>query len=295
MKRLHLNGKHRLLSEPILRMSKIKNIYEQLGFTTNRNSNTTLTNLTTIPKNETKTESPNTQVSGKFNNEQADLLFLPNDNGYKYALVVVDLATSICDAQPIKEKTAKAVLTGMKIIFKRGIVKEPKVLEVDSGAEFKGEFKDYYEKRFFVRPKETGRHRQQSVVESKNAIIGKLLNQRMTAQEINVGEISREWIEFLPKVIQVINANLTRVPNEIDGTLPLRTTNYTKNLLTIGTKVRTQLDNPLNYLNNERLHGKFRAGDIRWTKQEKPITKVYLRPNHMLLILSGIVSNSNGR
>lgn len=276
-------------------MSKIKNIYEQLGFTTNRNSNTTLTNLTTIPKNETKTESPNTQVSGKFNNEQADLLFLPNDNGYKYALVVVDLATSICDAQPIKEKTAKAVLTGMKIIFKRGIVKEPKVLEVDSGAEFKGEFKDYYEKRFFVRPKETGRHRQQSVVESKNAIIGKLLNQRMTAQEINVGEISREWIEFLPKVIQVINANLTRVPNEIDGTLPLRTTNYTKNLLTIGTKVRTQLDNPLNYLNNERLHGKFRAGDIRWTKQEKPITKVYLRPNHMLLILSGIVSNSNGR
>jgi hypothetical protein len=295
LKRLHLNGKHRLLSEPILRMSKIKNIYEQLGFTTNRNSNTTLTNLTTIPKNETKTESPNTQVSGKFNNEQADLLFLPNDNGYKYALVVVDLATSICDAQPIKEKTAKAVLTGMKIIFKRGIVKEPKVLEVDSGAEFKGEFKDYYEKRFFVRPKETGRHRQQSVVESKNAIIGKLLNQRMTAQEINVGEISREWIEFLPKVIQVINANLTRVPNEIDGTLPLRTTNYTKNLLTIGTKVRTQLDNPLNYLNNERLHGKFRAGDIRWTKQEKPITKVYLRPNHMLLILSGIVSNSNGR
>jgi hypothetical protein len=48
----------------------------------------------------------------------------------------------------------------------------------------------------------------------------------MTAQEINVGEISREWVEFLPKVIQVINANLTRVPNEIDGTLPLRTTNY---------------------------------------------------------------------
>jgi len=31
---------------------------------------------------------------------QADLLFLPNDNGYRYALVVTDLATRLSDAEP---------------------------------------------------------------------------------------------------------------------------------------------------------------------------------------------------
>lgn len=39
--------------------------------------------------------------------QQADLLFLPDDNGYKYALVVVDLGSRLTDAEPIKDKKVR--------------------------------------------------------------------------------------------------------------------------------------------------------------------------------------------
>jgi hypothetical protein len=37
-------------------------------------------------------------------NMMADILFLPNDNGYKYLLVVVDLATDKFGMEPLKTK-----------------------------------------------------------------------------------------------------------------------------------------------------------------------------------------------
>ena len=40
---------------------------------------------------------------------QADLLFLPNDEGYKYALVVVDIGSGLCDAEPLKSKKTTEV------------------------------------------------------------------------------------------------------------------------------------------------------------------------------------------
>ena len=36
-------------------------------------------------------------------------------------------------------------------------------------------------------------------------------------------------------------------------------------LLEDGTKVRVKLDNPINYVDEKRLHGTFRASDIRWS------------------------------
>ena len=50
---------------------------------------------------------------------QADLLFLPEDKGYKYALVVVDIATGKTDIEPLKTKQSKEVLDAMKRIYKR--------------------------------------------------------------------------------------------------------------------------------------------------------------------------------
>ena len=42
--------------------------------------------------------------------------------------------------------------------------------------------------------------------------------------------------------------------------------------------MRIQLDNPIDYTTGKRLHGKFRAGDIRWENQIRQITRLYLRP-----------------
>ena len=74
----------------------------------------------------------------KFAVEQADLLFLPKDEGYRYALVVVDVATRAMDAEPLKEKKTEAVLQAFRKIYARKYLKWPtKFLQVDSGSEFK--------------------------------------------------------------------------------------------------------------------------------------------------------------
>ena len=43
-------------------------------------------------------------------------------------------------------------------------------------------------------------------------------------------------------------------------------------------KSENSADNPIDYTTGKRLHGKFRAGDIRWENQIRQITRLYLRP-----------------
>ena len=126
--------------------------------------------------------------------------------------------------------------------------------------------------------KEVGRSRQQSVVESRNGLIGRLLNQRMLHQEVLLGEDSTEWIHFLPKVIQVINEYYTQPAKDVDVHEPIRGTGDTLKILPVGTKVRTQLDKPKGFIRGDRLHGHFREGDIHWDPPIKTISQVYLRP-----------------
>jgi hypothetical protein len=260
-------------------MSKINQILKELDVINNTGENNTLTNLTKTPLKEPNSVMPHTTASQKFATEQADLLFLPEDEGYKYLLVVVDIATRLCDAEPLKSKDSKIVAKALQKIFKRKIIEKPLRLEVDAGKEFKGEFKSMFHKMFKIVEKIAGRHRQQSVVETKNYQIGKILNTRMLAEEINSNEVNRNWVDILPKVIKLINQHFSHAPVVTDVNEPIRTNKYTSDLLPIGSKVRIQLDNPEGYAEEEKLHGRFRAGDICWTKTIHIITQYYLRPD----------------
>ena len=65
---------------------------------------------------------------------------MPTDAfGFKYILVIVDAHTKKCDAEAIKNKLSSTVMKALIKIYKRGIVKEPKILSVDAGSEFKDE------------------------------------------------------------------------------------------------------------------------------------------------------------
>ena len=68
---------------------------------------------------------------------QADLLMLPLDKGYKYALVVTDIGSRLSDAEPIKNKESETVLKALKKIYKRGILETPDSIDFDQGTEFK--------------------------------------------------------------------------------------------------------------------------------------------------------------
>jgi hypothetical protein len=50
-----------------------------------------------------------------------------------------------------------------------------------------------------------------------------------------------------------------------------------------GTKVRTQLDKPTNYVDGKPEIGKFRRGDTRWSKEIKTISRFFLRPSQVPL------------
>lgn len=78
-----------------------------------------VTNLTQVPRKDTKENATKFNVSVKNAVHQADLLFLPEDKGYRYALVVVDVATRSMDAEPLKSKKPEEVLKAFRTIYKR--------------------------------------------------------------------------------------------------------------------------------------------------------------------------------
>ncbi len=237
-----------------------------------------LYNLYKKPIKETYQQTPHFNQTYSANvDHQADLLFLPTDNGYKYALVVTDVATRLSDAVPLKSKSSETVINALKTIYNRGILSVPEYLYMDSGSEFKGEVKKYLEENNIgFKYAKTGRHRQIAMVERTNQYLGKALFHRMQAQELLTGKTSREWVNELPKVIGLINKQRKRDPPKVANE-PICSGDDC-NALEMGTVVRTKLDNPLDYVHDKQLPGKFRATDIRWDPHPRFIANVMFLP-----------------
>ena len=215
---------------------------------------------------------------------QADLLHLPEDRGYKYLLVVVDDASKICDGEPLKDRQPSNVITGFNKIWKRNIIKKPHNIELDKGTEFRGITKQYFDNmNIGVRYAETARHRQQAIVESKNNIIGKVIFAIQNTKELETGKQNKEWVSHIKEIIHQINQMAEAGQEKERKKHPLTNfpiwTDNNKNLLKEGQAVRILLDHPIEVHNNKRLGGKFRSGDIRWTKDVHVIKDILLRPD----------------
>lgn len=224
-------------------------------------------------------------VFSEFTDQQADLLFLPNNNGYKYALVVTDIATKKSDAEPLKTKTSEEVMKAFKKIYNRKILKLPIIITTDSGNEFKGVVKSYFEKQGIqIRYGKPGRKSQLAMVERTNLYLGKMIFYRMQAQEILTGEVSKEWIEDLPKFIEYINEKRAIKPKQPIKE-DIKCSGDACYTLIEGTKVRAILDTPIDYITDKKLHGKFRASDIRWDPEIRIIKRVTLLPGKPPLYL----------
>eukprot|EP00035_Acanthoeca_spectabilis_P017550 m.368825 g.368825 ORF g.368825 m.368825 type:complete len:200 (+) comp16670_c0_seq3:216-815(+) len=182
-------------------MGRRDDLDEILGIKKSGDQDNIVTNLTKVPLKDKGVNATKFNVHTKNSVHQADLLFLPNDNGYRYALVVVDVVTRSMDAQQLKTKTPTEVVKAFKAIYKRKYLSFPKnFLHVDPGTEFKGATKDYFQsKGCIVRVGRAGRHQQQAYVEKANSYIGKAIMKRQTAQELATCETSREWVADLPK------------------------------------------------------------------------------------------------
>lgn len=234
---------------------------------------------------EKKADMPHILPDYKNNTHQTDLLFLPNDDGFRYCLTVVDVGSRLTDGEPLKTKEAKEVVTAMKKIYARNILSKPNFLQCDNGSDFKGVFDTFCKKlNIKMMVAQTGRHRQVALVEARNKAIAEPLLMRMVAEELVTGEHSVEWTEFLPSVIKDINEKY-----EIEGDTQSDTVNVNQELnlqgkdallFEDGTKVRYQLDEPISAVTNKKIDSKFRSGDVRYSPQTTEIAGVVLNPDN---------------
>ena len=147
---------------------------------------------------------------------QADPLFLPHSRvGWKtsrYALTVVDVASSYKEAEPLTSKTAAEAADFLSRIYRRGPLKWPKLLQVDPGREFMGAVSQLLAKHgVSVRRGRVDSHRDQGIVERFNRTLAERLFGQQYAQEMPFPECARstEWVKRLPAVVAALNGEDT--------------------------------------------------------------------------------------
>ena len=243
-------------------------------------------NLMKPPQKETTSDRPRLKAYTPDTVHQADVLYLPNDKGFKYALVVADVNTREADAEPLKSHSSEEVTKAIQRIYKRNILNTPNMfINVDNGSEFKRHFTDWARRhRIAVRVGKTNRHRQQSLVEYVNLILGRALFIRMNAEELMNGKVNTSWRRFLRGVLNDYNEYIQENYTPLNTSMTEKTMNPTSSdpLLKIGTLVRVALDYPQN-LYKKRVDSVFRTGDLRWTRKGKPITNIIINPNQPVL------------
>ena len=152
---------------------------------------------------------------------QADLLYLPHDKiakrTYKYALTVVDVASRFKEAEPLTSKTAVEVAEALSRIYRRSLLKWPKLLQVDPGKEFMGAVSQLLAKHgVSVRCGRVDNHRDQGIVQRFNRTLAEKLFGHQYAQEMLpsfrlLEQRSSEWVTRLPAVVAALNWEVTRL------------------------------------------------------------------------------------
>ena len=158
---------------------------------------------------------PRWTVSKPNQVHQADLLFLPHDTirgkTYRYALVVIDVASRYKDAEALSSKDSGEISKCFVKIYSR-LLGWPGVLVVDSGREFMGSVTKLMEKhKVRIQRGQAGNHRSQAFVERANKTLSERLFSHQYAQEMVTDGRSREWVKRLPLVLKAMNSEPTRL------------------------------------------------------------------------------------
>jgi hypothetical protein len=236
-------------------------------------------------------------------NMMADLMFLPTDKfGYKYALVVVDLADDSFDIQELKNKDANVVLKGLKKIFTRPYIKKPYAsLTTDAGTEFRGVFQDYlFDESIYHKTTRVGRHQQLANIDNLIRQISSLIIGLSNKEEMKTGKDSKTWVKHLPIIRKKLNEiRVKELPEDFrDFDYPTINTRTNENKIIpqkykVGDYVYIKLDVPTN-VNGKKLSGKFREGDMRYDSNPRKVTRVLYYSGNVLhrYLVEGITNAS---
>ena len=161
---------------------------------------------------------PRWTVSKPNQVHQADLLFLPHDTfkrkTYRYALVVIDVASRYKDAEALTSKESSEIAKCFSKIFSRKPrrLSWPERLIVDPGREFMGSVTTLMKQHgVSIQRGQAGNHRSQAFVERANKTLSERLFSHQYAQEMISDGRSREWVKRLPLVLKSMNSEPTRL------------------------------------------------------------------------------------
>ena len=221
----------------------------------------------------------------------------------------MDTTTRYAGAEAMKTRDAKTVLQAFKKIYRRNkyLNLPTKAIEVDSGSEFKDKVAKYFKsKNIFIKIARTGRHQQVALAEYLNYILGKFLGIKMAKQEIKTKQANRVWVRHLRTVINIYNNFITKKISGKKGSKKVKDNNKSSKkkkksddgpickgnsckLIQTGTKVRVPLEEPRDLITGKKLHGKFRASDIRYERKIREVQTPLIIPHQPPLYkVSGI-------
>lgn len=139
---------------------------------------------------------------------QVDLLFLPKDGKYKYALTVIDIASRYKEGEPLKTKKADETAKALQKIYERSPLDYPKEIMADKGHEFMGDFASVMKKNG-VKISRSLDKKKVAFVERFNWTLSEKLFAHQYNEEIVKKETNREWVDRLPDVVTAINDETT--------------------------------------------------------------------------------------
>ena len=132
---------------------------------------------------------------------------------FKYALVVIDVASRYKDAEPLTSKESSEVAKSFEKIYSRKL-KWPVRIIIDPGKEFMGHVTSLMKRHnIIIQRSEAGNHRAQAFVERANRTLSERLFSFQYGKEMRSddNERSREWVERLPSVLKSMNNEVTRL------------------------------------------------------------------------------------
>ena len=236
-------------------------------------------------------------------NYMSDILFLPTAKyGFKYLLIVLDIASRQFDCEKLKNKDSTTVLKAFKkICDKSDYLTIPKYsLITDSGTEFKGTFQDYlYNESIFHKTIMKGNHTAMRPIDNLCYQLEKILNDYMSNIELQTGKVYRQWPDIIDTVIIEMNKIRKRElsdKNEFDTRFvndikQIRKVIYNKKTgekvekiekefirpkFRVGDLVYVLLKTPKNILGKNQSTLNFRAGDMTVDPERREITEVLM-------------------
>lgn len=247
---------------------------------------------------------------------QIDLLFLPTDDGYRYVLCLVDVASRYKAARALQSKEAEELLSNLKDIYENDeFLVVPKKLNFDRGGEFnndmlkewatpaeedvrkskrktKSKYKKVSEKVELIM-NEKGQH--VSLVENMNKQLARLIFKDQVIDELKRGKQNTKWVEKLQDYIDILNNRKTRLIglkpiNAIQMDIVEQPKNDFKQTdkeryHEIGMEVRRLLnkDEVQDYLTKQIKIERKRATDAIWSINTYRVAELFIDKNKLIL------------